>query len=129
MTADQINAAIAESIQWTGSYHHRPDYCGDLNAIDKAEETLTSNQWERHRLQRQVVRRAGKGGYRMSDTPETQEAVERWRQGKINIFDEMARLERERDEAKNEADELLWIISMCMDCSKTSAAMRRPPHE
>ena len=35
----------------------------------------------------------------MSDTPETQEAVERWRQGKINIFDEMARLERERDEA------------------------------
>ena len=36
-----------------------------------------------------------------SDTPETQEAVERWRQGKINIFDEMARLERERDEARN----------------------------
>jgi hypothetical protein len=32
------------------------------------------------------------------DTPETQEAVERWRQGKINIFDEMARLERERDD-------------------------------
>ncbi len=36
----------------------------------------------------------------MSDTPETQEAVERWRQGKINIFDEMARLERERDKAQ-----------------------------
>lgn len=36
----------------------------------------------------------------MSDTPETQEAVERWNQGKINIFDEMARLERERDEAR-----------------------------
>jgi hypothetical protein len=34
----------------------------------------------------------------MSDTPETQEAVERWNQGKINIFDEMARLERERDD-------------------------------
>ena len=34
----------------------------------------------------------------MSDTPQTQEAVERWRQGKINIFDEMARLERERDQ-------------------------------
>ena len=33
------------------------------------------------------------------DTPEPQEAIERWRQGKINIFDEMARLERERDEA------------------------------
>lgn len=39
----------------------------------------------------------------MSDTPETQEAVERWRQGKINIFDEMARLERERDEARKAA--------------------------
>ena len=36
----------------------------------------------------------------MSNTPETQEAVERWQQGKINIFDEMARLERERDEAR-----------------------------
>jgi hypothetical protein len=35
----------------------------------------------------------------MSDTSQTQEAVERWRQGKINIFDEMAGLERERDEA------------------------------
>jgi hypothetical protein len=34
------------------------------------------------------------------DTPETQEAIERWRQGKINIFDDMARLERERDEAR-----------------------------
>ena len=39
----------------------------------------------------------------MSDTPETPEtleAIERWHQGKINIFDEMARLERERDEAR-----------------------------
>lgn len=36
----------------------------------------------------------------MSNTPETQEAVGLWRQGKINIFDEMARLERERDEAR-----------------------------
>ena len=35
-----------------------------------------------------------------SDTPETCEAVERWQQGKINIFDEMARLERERDDAR-----------------------------
>jgi hypothetical protein len=38
-----------------------------------------------------------------SDTPETCEAVERWQQGKINIFDEMARLERERDEAVESA--------------------------
>ena len=30
-----------------GEGHRRPpDYCEDLNAIDKAEETLTSNQWE-----------------------------------------------------------------------------------
>jgi len=36
---------------------------------------------------------------KMSDTPITHEAVERWQQGKINIFDEMARLERERDTA------------------------------
>ena len=41
----------------------------------------------------------------MSDTPETYEAVERWNQGKINIFDEMARLERERDEAIRQRDE------------------------
>ena len=35
----------------------------------------------------------------MSKTPETDEAIERWRQGKTNIFDDMARLERERDDA------------------------------
>jgi hypothetical protein len=40
----------------------------------------------------------------MKDTPETYEAVERWNQGKINIFDEMARLERERDEARHEIE-------------------------
>lgn len=33
--------------------------------------------------------------------PETQEAIERWRQGKINIFDEMARLESERNQARD----------------------------
>jgi hypothetical protein len=38
----------------------------------------------------------------MSDTPETYEAVERWNKGNINIFDEMARLERERNEARHE---------------------------
>jgi hypothetical protein len=40
------------------------------------------------------------------DTPETQEAVERWRQGKINIFDEMAKLERERNEAREVLQEI-----------------------
>lgn len=40
----------------------------------------------------------------MSDTPETQEAVERWQQGKINVFDEMARLERERNSIQDQRD-------------------------
>lgn len=40
----------------------------------------------------------------MSDTPETQEAAERWRQGKINIFDEMARLEIERNSLQDQRD-------------------------
>jgi hypothetical protein len=46
------------------------------------------------------------------DTPETQEAVERWRQGKINIFGEMARLERERDEARKESEEQARLLGM-----------------
>lgn len=40
----------------------------------------------------------------MSDTPETCEAVERWQQGKINIFDEMARLETERNRLEDQRD-------------------------
>jgi hypothetical protein len=42
-----------------------------------------------------------------SDTPETCEAVERWQQGKINIFDEMARMERERDQWRECAERLI----------------------
>jgi hypothetical protein len=51
-----------------------------------------------------------------SDTPETREAVERWQQGKINIFDEMARLERERNEARLEIKEV-WeeVAEACND--------------
>ena len=42
--------------------------------------------------------------------PETQEAIERWRQGKINIFDEMARLERERNELREVMAEIVtWV--------------------
>lgn len=37
-------------------------------------------------------------------TPETEEATERWHQGKINIFDEMSRIERERDEAREQVE-------------------------
>lgn len=43
----------------------------------------------------------------MSDHPHTREAMERWRQGKINIFDEMARLETERNAARRELQLLL----------------------
>ena len=59
----------------------------------------------------------------MSDTPETQEAVERWRQGKINVFDEMERLERERDCYKSaveiitkERDEARKALQRIADC-------------
>ena len=48
----------------------------------------------------------------MKDTPETYEAVERWNQGKINIFDEMARLERERDKARYESDAQARLLGM-----------------
>ncbi len=36
----------------------------------------------------------------MSDHPHTREAMERWRQGKINVFDALAELEDQRDEAR-----------------------------
>ena len=45
------------------------------------------------------------------ETPETHEAIERWHQGKINIFDELARLERERNQWRKVAGDLkkyLW---------------------
>jgi len=54
-------------------------------------------------------------GGQMKDTPETYEAVERWNQGKINVFDEMARLERERDKA---------IQGSCMNYNFTQDARR-----
>lgn len=50
--------------------------------------------------------------------PETEEAVERWHQGKINIFDEMARLETERNRHKRSLqlvaeDCEAWLRSEC----------------
>jgi hypothetical protein len=36
----------------------------------------------------------------MKDHPHTREAIERWRQGKINMFDALAELEDQRDEAR-----------------------------
>lgn len=59
----------------------------------------------------------------MSDTPETHEAVERWRHGKINIFDEMARMERERNEARAERDE--WIARFRADEQLIKEAMEK----
>jgi hypothetical protein len=58
-----------------------------------------------------------------SDTPETCEAIERWQQGKINIFDEMARLERERGEARAERDE--WIARFRADEELIKEAMQK----
>jgi vacuolar-type H+-ATPase subunit I/STV1 len=48
----------------------------------------------------------------MSDHPYTREAIERWQQGKINIFDAMAQLEDERDKAQKLAD--MWE-GECLD--------------
>jgi hypothetical protein len=42
----------------------------------------------------------------MSDTPETYEAVERWQQGKINVFDALAELEDQRDQWRECAE---WL--------------------
>ena len=44
MTKNQINDAIAETIQWKGIWRYRPDYCGDLNAMWEAEAHLTPDQ-------------------------------------------------------------------------------------
>lgn len=40
------------------------------------------------------------------DTPETREALERWQQGKINIGDELARMETERNALRERNREL-----------------------
>jgi hypothetical protein len=42
----------------------------------------------------------------MSSTPRTDEAVERWRQGKVNILEEMAKLETDLNLAEAERVEL-----------------------
>ena len=54
----------------------------------------------------------------MSDTPETQEAVERWQQGKINIFDEMARLETERNWAREKLSHAQALLAEMQDALK-----------
>jgi hypothetical protein len=54
----------------------------------------------------------------MSDTPETQEAVERWQQGKINIFNEMARLETERNGAREKLSHAQALLAEMQDALK-----------
>ena len=54
----------------------------------------------------------------MSETPETVEAVERWQQGKINIFDEMARLETERDMAREKLSHAQALLAEMQDALK-----------
>lgn len=44
MTNEQINEAIAEACGWTGSWHHLPDYCGDLNAMHEAEMCIPEDK-------------------------------------------------------------------------------------
>jgi len=48
----------------------------------------------------------------MSDHPHTREAMERWRQGKINIFDALAELEDQRDAAQAECEEQARLLGM-----------------
>jgi hypothetical protein len=48
----------------------------------------------------------------MSDHPHTREAMERWRQGKINVFDALAELEDQRDQWRECAERLAKGISM-----------------
>lgn len=43
----------------------------------------------------------------MTDHPYTREAVERWQQGKINVFDALAELEDQRDQWRECAASLL----------------------
>ena len=40
MTNEQINDAIAVAITWKGIWRYRPNYCGDLNAMHEAEESI-----------------------------------------------------------------------------------------
>lgn len=53
-----------------------------------------------------MLTNAGQTTLHNDELPETREAIERWRQGKINIWDDMARLEKERDALEIKISEL-----------------------
>jgi hypothetical protein len=42
----------------------------------------------------------------MSDHPHTREAIERWQQGKINVFDALAELEDQRDALAKQIEDI-----------------------
>jgi hypothetical protein len=46
----------------------------------------------------------------MSDHPHTREAIERWRQGKVNVFDALAELEDQRDATQAECLEQARLL-------------------
>ena len=46
------------------------------------------------------------------DHPYTREAIERWQQGKINVFDALAELEDQRDAAQAECEEQSRLLGM-----------------
>lgn len=48
----------------------------------------------------------------MKDHPHTREAIERWRQGKTNVFDALAEFEDQRDAAQAECLEQAWLLGM-----------------
>jgi len=48
----------------------------------------------------------------VTDHPHTREAMERWRQGKINVFDALAELEDQRDVAQAECEEQARLLGM-----------------
>jgi hypothetical protein len=47
----------------------------------------------------------------VNDHPHTREAMERWRQGKINVFDALAELEDQRDKWRECAE--LFANNLC----------------
>ena len=69
--------------------------CDEVEALQKETRRLVETLAAKTRC-----RDEGGGVKDTVETPETLEAIERWHQGKVNIFDEMARLETERNEAR-----------------------------
>lgn len=48
--------------------------------------------------------------YLPSSTPRTDEAVERWRQGKVNLIEEMAKMEIELYGLRDQLEVAMWCL-------------------